>query len=67
MSLTDLMSGAGLSVYAEVALVLFLVAFVVLAIRTYAPGQRRAMDEAGRLPLDDPNDRLAGLAPRHRD
>jgi cbb3-type cytochrome oxidase subunit 3 len=53
MSLTDLMSGAGLSRYAEVALVLFLVAFVAAAVRLWTPGQRKALDEAARLPLED--------------
>jgi cbb3-type cytochrome oxidase subunit 3 len=53
MTLTDLMSGAGLSAYAEVALVLFLLAFAVIVLRLFAPGRRREMDRAARLPLDD--------------
>ena len=53
MTLTDLMSGAGLSAYAEVALVLFLLAFAVIVFRIFAPGRRQEMDRAARLPLDD--------------
>ena len=53
MSLSDLMGHAGLSMYAQVALVLFLAVFVAICIRTYAPSRRREMDEAARLPLED--------------
>jgi cbb3-type cytochrome oxidase subunit 3 len=53
MSLTDLMSHSGLAVYAEVALVLFLLAFLVIAVRTFLPGRQAEMDAASRLPLDD--------------
>lgn len=53
MSLTDLMSGAGLSIYAEVALVLFLAAFVLVVWRVYAPAMKDHWNAAARLPLDD--------------
>ncbi|MFN8579979.1 MAG: cbb3-type cytochrome c oxidase subunit 3 [Gemmatimonadaceae bacterium] len=53
MSLTDIMSGAGLSVYAQVALLLFLVAFLGIVVRTFSPKRRQEMDRAARLPLDD--------------
>ncbi len=53
MKLSEIMSHAGLSGYAEVALVLFLLAFVAVAIATFRPGASRAMDEASRLPFDD--------------
>jgi hypothetical protein len=66
MSLTDLMSGAGLASYAQVALVLFLAAFLANAVRLWAPGRRAELDAAGRLPLDDPNDRLLPAPPRAR-
>ena len=59
MKLSDIMGHAGLSVYAEIALVLFLLTFVAVLIRLFAPSQRAALEQAGRLPLDDPNDRLA--------
>lgn len=53
MKLSDIMSHAGLSVYAEIALVLFLGVSIVITIRTFAPSNRRALQEASMLPLDD--------------
>jgi cbb3-type cytochrome oxidase subunit 3 len=53
MRLTDIMSNAGLSVYAEVGLLLFLLAFVVIAVRIFRPSRKKALDEAARLPLED--------------
>jgi cbb3-type cytochrome oxidase subunit 3 len=53
MSLTDVMSNAGLSGYAVVAMLLFLAAFLVIAVRTFWPSRRQEMDEASRLPLED--------------
>jgi cbb3-type cytochrome oxidase subunit 3 len=53
MKLSDIMSGSGLSIYAEIALVIFFAVFVAIVARTFAPSRRAAMDEAARLPLDD--------------
>lgn len=53
MKLSDIMSNAGLSMYAEVALVLFLAVFIGITIRTFMPSNRRALQEASMLPLDD--------------
>ena len=53
MKLSDIMSNAGLSMYAEVALVLFLGVFIAITIRTFAQSNRRALQEASMLPLDD--------------
>ncbi|CAN5862724.1 hypothetical protein BH11GEM1_BH11GEM1_20240 [soil metagenome] len=53
MKLSDIMSNAGLSIYAEIALVLFLALFVGVVIRTWLPSRRRGLDEAAQLPLDD--------------
>jgi cbb3-type cytochrome oxidase subunit 3 len=53
MKLSDIMSHAGLAGYAEVALVIFIVAFLVLLIRIFAPGRRQEMDRARQMPLDD--------------
>ncbi len=53
MKLSDIMSHAGLSMYAQVALILFVGVFVLVTIRTFAPSNRRAMHEASMLPLDD--------------
>ena len=55
MSLTEIMSSAGLSRYAEIALVLFLFAFLVILWRIYAPSRKRSLERASRLPLDDDN------------
>jgi cbb3-type cytochrome oxidase subunit 3 len=52
-SLTDVVSGAGLSVYAEVALVIFLVAFVGIVISLFAPGKRRTYEHLRHLPIDE--------------
>lgn len=53
MSLVDVMSGAGLAIYAEVSIVIFLVVFVAIVVRTYRPSRRAEFEETGRLPLDD--------------
>lgn len=53
MSLTEIMSNAGLSRYAEVALLLFVFAFVVILWRIFRPGQRARLEQQARLPLDD--------------
>lgn len=53
MRLSDIMSNSGLSMYAEVALVLFLGVFIAITIRTFLPSRQRALNEAARLPLDD--------------
>lgn len=53
MRLSDIMSGAGLSGYAEIALILFLVAFLLIAVSVFAPSRTREFEEASRMPLDD--------------
>ncbi len=53
MRLSDVMSHSGLSIYAEIALILFLVTFAAIAIWTFRPGRRSEMDHMSRLPLDD--------------
>ncbi len=53
MSLTDLMSGAGLSSYAVVALVLFFGAFLALVAWVWWPSHRKGFSEAAHIPLDD--------------
>ena len=51
-SLTDVVSGAGLSVYAEVALVIFLIAFLGIVISLFAPSKRRTYEHLRHLPID---------------
>lgn len=53
MKLSDIMGYANLSVYAEVALVIFLIVFLALSVRLFLPGQDAELREAARLPLDD--------------
>ncbi len=53
MSLTEIMSGAGLSRYAEVGLVLFFIAFVIILWRIYLPSRKAKWERDARLPLND--------------
>ncbi|MDH5235158.1 MAG: cbb3-type cytochrome c oxidase subunit 3 [Gemmatimonadota bacterium] len=53
MKLSDVMSAAGLSGYAIVALVLFMLVFLAIVIRTFAPGSAARHARDARLPLDD--------------
>ena len=53
MRLSDIMAGAGLSVYAEIALIIFLAVFLAIVLRLFWPGRKKAMDAASRMPLDD--------------
>ena len=53
MKLSDIMGNAGLSMYAQVALVLFLGVFIAITIRTFAPWRRRELDEAAMIPFND--------------
>jgi cbb3-type cytochrome oxidase subunit 3 len=72
VKLSDIMSAADLSYYAEVALVLFMGAFVSVVLRLYWPGrhraaQDRALADTARLPLDDGSpDLITTVAPRGR-
>ena len=50
MKLSDIVANSGLEVYAEIALIGFFVAFVLILVRTM---RRKDSDEAARLPLDD--------------
>ena len=51
-SLTDVVSGAGLSIYAEVALVIFLVAFLGVVISLFLPSRQVTYEHLRRLPID---------------
>jgi cbb3-type cytochrome oxidase subunit 3 len=53
MRLSDIMGAANLSVYAEIAMILFIAAFVAIVIAIFAPGAQRTYDAASRMPLDD--------------
>ena len=66
-SLTDVVSGAGLSVYAEIALVIFLIAFLGVVISLFAPGKRRVYEHLQRLPIDGESSALTSLYRDDRD
>jgi cbb3-type cytochrome oxidase subunit 3 len=53
VSLTDIMSNAGLSVYTELALVLFVLSFAVILWRVFSPSMKETWKRAARMPLDD--------------
>lgn len=53
MRLSDVMGHSGLSGYAEIALVLFLAAFLAIVWWTFRPGRKEEMDAMSRLPLED--------------
>ncbi|MDX2182829.1 MAG: hypothetical protein SFW08_02485 [Gemmatimonadaceae bacterium] len=52
---TAIMSNSGLSAYAEIALILFAIAFVGVLWRVFAPRFRAGYDLQSRMPLDDLN------------
>jgi cbb3-type cytochrome oxidase subunit 3 len=53
MRLSDVMGHSGLSGYAEIALVLFLAAFLAIVVWTFRPGHKAEMDAMSRMPLED--------------
>ncbi len=53
MKLSDIMSYADLSRYAEIALVLFLGVFIAITIHTFWPSRSKELREASLLPLQD--------------
>lgn len=62
MRLSDIMANAGLAGWAQVALVIFLAAFLVILVAVFAPSRRGEFDRASRMPLDDANP----VTPRER-
>lgn len=60
MSLTDVMSGFGLHVFAEAGLVLFGAAFVAIAVTTFLRRNREHFEHASLLPLEDDGGTLEG-------
>lgn len=69
MSLTELMSSAGLTFWPIAGLILFIFAFVMIGVRTFAKGSKRQQSEAALLPLEEArvintrNNRQAGGEP----
>jgi len=52
MRLSDIVSGAGLSLYAEVALILFLVVFAAVMWRLWRPSRRADLEAQRLLPFE---------------
>jgi cbb3-type cytochrome oxidase subunit 3 len=50
---TDVMSGSGLAAFAELAMILFFLAFVAIAVWIWLPRNRKTWEAASRMPLDD--------------
>ncbi len=53
MSLSDVVSRSGLAGYAEVALLLFMAAFLGVVWTVWRRGTQAEWDSAARMPLDD--------------
>lgn len=53
MSLTELMSSAGLTFWPIAGLILFIFAFVMIGVRTFGRGSRQSQHEAAQLPLEE--------------
>ena len=53
MRISDIVSHAGLAIYAQVALVLFIAAFVAIVVAVFRPSRKSALERFGQLPLDD--------------
>jgi cbb3-type cytochrome oxidase subunit 3 len=58
MKLSDIVAHAGLALYAEVALVLFVLVFLAVMLRTWRPSRREELESLKMLPLE--TDRPAG-------
>jgi cbb3-type cytochrome oxidase subunit 3 len=53
MKLSDIVSHAGLAIYAEVALVLFLLLFLTVMVRLWRPSQREELEAHRLMPFED--------------
>ena len=55
----DVMQGAGLAIYAEVGIVIFLFAFLLVVVRV-ALMKKSEADECGNIPLNDGTEEVSG-------
>lgn len=53
MKLSDIVGNAGLSIYAQIALVIFMAAFVAIIVWVLRPGARDRFRRDAMIPLDD--------------
>jgi hypothetical protein len=65
MHLSDAVSHSGLALYAEVALVLFFLAFLIIGVRLLVRRDRREEERMRHLPLEDgePAPKRPGVQP----
>ena len=61
MKLSDIVGHAGLELYPQIALVLFLLAFLIVVVRLFLPSHQAMYQRASRLPLDESGE--AGATP----
>lgn len=57
MNLSDVMSHAGLWIYAVIAMVIFMAAFVGIVIWLFRPSHRNRLEQHRDMPLSDDDDR----------
>jgi len=53
MKLSDVVGHSGLAIYAEIALILFIVAFIAIVVWLFWPGRTAEMETMRQLPLED--------------
>lgn len=53
MKLSDIVGHAGLELYPQIALVLFLIAFAIVVVRLFLPSQQALYKRGARMALDD--------------
>jgi cbb3-type cytochrome oxidase subunit 3 len=53
MKLSDVVGNAGLSTFAEIAMIVFLVAFVAIVVRLFWPSRKDPLERQRFIPLED--------------
>jgi len=53
MTIRDIMARDGLAIFGEIALVVFLIAFLFIVWRAFNPARKQELDRMANLPLDD--------------
>jgi cbb3-type cytochrome oxidase subunit 3 len=67
MSLTDVMSAAGFTIYAELALILCFITFVAIFVWVFAVRTKPSYEHQRRLPLDNDGDTAPNTAAKGGD
>jgi hypothetical protein len=65
MKLSDVVGHSGLAIYAEIALVLFVIAFLIIGVKLLLNRNRRELERMSRMPLDD--DRTTASSENHHE